>query len=135
MIVLSLLFTSFIAINNVGLTNNSNKSVINEFVEQHPNILEYSYNECSHVSTYDDESKSWFALEKESKQRHFPHSNVGISTIKYYVSDTSLKDSSLTWSYNMPDSTLGEQVKQNFLNSILKWNNFILLLFIKWINY
>ena len=91
--------------------------------EQHPNVLLYDYNECSYSSTYDGEDKSWFALEKSGVEYHFPHSNNVVSTIKYYINETSATDPTLNWNYNMPNNYLGEQVKQNFLNSILKWNN------------
>lgn len=106
----------------VGLPKNTIGLSQKTPVEQHPYILEHDYNECSHIST-DGENKSWFALVKDGEQRHFPHMDNGVSTIRYFISETSLYNSSLTWNYDMPNNSLGEEVKQNFLNSILKWNN------------
>lgn len=115
----SLIFVSFLTTSIISLSNNV---IPQRLVEQHPNVLVDAYNECSHVSTPDDESKSWFSLNQSGQQHHFPHSTDGVSTIKYHVSNTSLYNPTLTWDYNMPNGYLGDEVKQNLVNSILKWN-------------
>ena len=120
--ILSIATTFLLSISSIIVCKNDIQRII-PFVEQHPEVLLFDKNECSYSSTYDGEDKSWFALENADGQYHFPHSDNGVSTIKYFISDTSRHDSSLTWNYNMPNNTLGEEVKQNFLNSILKWNN------------
>lgn len=118
---IAFLSISFLTVANIHCFNFQKFNYL-DLINQHPTILNYDDNECSH-STVDEEDLSRFSLEQNNFQYHFPHSNSGESTIKYYINATSLHDSTLTWYYNMPASYIGDQVKQNFINSILKWNN------------
>lgn len=95
-------------------------------VYAHNAILDVDYDECESLFGEDGEGETWYILNREYQNgeiecRHIPNDMM---TIKYWVYESSPEDSTYTWaSFDANDESIGEDIKNAYINSMLRWNN------------
>lgn len=135
----SIVIGTFIAISTSVITTINGKGVVGLFA--HSAQLEVLYDSCipepynnDTGDVGDGEDEKWYELIQSwigndnivyHNCNHFPHSNNQISTIKYYINESSKTNPSLTWESFLP-SSISDSVKAAIISSMQKWNNIYL---------
>lgn len=99
-------------------------------VNAHSSNLEVEYDNCV-PSQYVDSSnigdgynEKWYSLSKNNKMKHIANNQYSVTTIRYYFYNESLYGN-IKWSEYLSDRQIYE-FKQNFINSMEKWNHIFL---------
>lgn len=100
-------------------------NINNNIVFAHTQLVDIEYDSCEPNENYDGENELWYSLLKYD----FPftsgrdsHLSDNVTTIYYWISDSARTDENYTWTTDV-DSNTANDIKQSFVNSMLKWNN------------
>ena len=85
-------------------------------VSAHSSLLNVEYDECSWVVENNQDDEKWYILKEF-------HINENISTIKYYISNNKLNDDNITWYETGLNETQVNQIKNDIVAGIMKWND------------
>lgn len=97
----------------------------------HSSFLNVDYDQCEVTEGIKDGyDEIWYSnltgilqdLEDLTIQKYFLHIGENVETLRYYFEDASVNDENLTWSTGI-DSSLAEEIKQSYANSMKKWND------------
>ena len=85
----------------------------------HDSILDVDYDNCLGVLDSDGVNETWYVLEQSAQTSHISHE---VHTISYYFEEK-YPGTNITWVPEGQSSTVGDEIKTAYANSMKKWNN------------
>ena len=95
-------------------------------IKAHETLLNVGYDVCSKENGIDGINEIWYYLSdfyySKGSTITYDHFDDSVYTIKYYISNCGKDDASYEWDTDVSTS-VANQIKNGFVQSMLKWNN------------